>query len=135
MYPAVLLMFNLCYGIHQMFNIVTNKAGIPNAILIRALEPVAGIETMLLRSNKTTQGFDLTRGPGNVAKALGLNTIHAGLSLMNDKFYIADDGNDYKENELIATARIGVDYAAEDALLPYRFIVKGNKYVSGKKVL
>lgn len=124
----------LCYGLHQMFNIVTNKAGIPNAILIRALEPLAGIDTMLARSNKTIHSFDLTRGPGNVAKALGLYTTHSGMSLDNE-IYIADDGYSYKENEIAATARIGVDYAAEDALLPYRFIVKGNEYVSGKKTL
>lgn len=123
----------LCYGIHQMFNIVTNKSGIPNAVLIRALEPVAGIDAMLERSNKTVQGFDLTRGPGNVAKALGLHTRHSGMNLLDNELYIADDGCKYNENQIAATARIGVDYAAEDALLQYRFIVKGNKYVSGKK--
>lgn len=125
----------LCYGIHQMFNIVTNKAGIPTAVLIRALEPLAGIDTMLLRSKKTVHNFDLTRGPGNVAKALGLHTTHSGMHLSADELYIADDGTRYEENEIAATARIGVDYAAEDATLPYRFIVKGNKYVSGKKFL
>jgi len=123
----------LCYGIHQMFNVVTNKPGIPNAILIRAIEPIAGIETMLKRSNKNVHGFDLTRGPGNVAKALGLHTRHSGMSLQSDQLYIVSDGCSYKENEIAVTARIGVDYAAEDVLLPYRFIVKGNKYVSGKK--
>lgn len=123
----------LCYGIHQMFNIVTNQPGIPNAILVRALEPVAGIETMLARSNKNIHGFDLTRGPGNAAKALGINTSHTGISLQSEELYIADDEFSYDENEIAVTARIGVDYAAEDALLPYRFIVKGNKYVSGKK--
>lgn len=125
----------LCYGIHQMFNIVTNKAGIPNAVLIRAVEPVAGIDAMLQRANKTVHGFDLTRGPGNAAKALGLHTTHSGISLLGNELYIADDGYKYEENEIAATARIGVDYAAEDALLPYRFIVKGNKYVSRIKPL
>jgi DNA-3-methyladenine glycosylase len=123
----------LCYGLHQMFNVVTNKPGIPNAILIRALEPLAGIDEMLRRSNKTAHGFDLTRGPGNVAKSLGINTSHTGISLQSAGLYIADNGFQYKENEIAATTRIGVDYAAEDALLTYRFIVKGNKYVSGKK--
>jgi len=123
----------LCYGIHQMFNVVTNEADIPAAVLIRALEPIAGIDTMLTRSNKTVHGFDLTRGPGNVAKALGLHTTHSGIHLQGEEIFIADDGFRYEENEIVATARIGVDYAAEDALLPYRFIVKGNKYVSGKK--
>ena len=125
----------LCYGIHQMFNIVTNEPGIPNAILLRALEPIAGIDAMLKRSNKNSHGFDLTRGPGNVAKALGLDTSYTGMSLQSEKLYIADDECRYKEDEIVATTRIGVDYAAEDALLPYRFIVKGNKYVSGKKIV
>lgn len=123
----------LCYGIHQMFNIVTNEKDIPNAILIRALDPIAGIDFMLQRSNKTIHGADLTRGPGNVAKALGLHTSQSGRSLQSDDIYIADDGFEYAEEDIIATKRIGVDYAAEDALLPYRFVVKGNKYVSGKK--
>jgi DNA-3-methyladenine glycosylase len=123
----------LCYGIHQMFNIVTNAQDVPNAILIRALEPVTGIEAMLKRSNKTVHANDLTRGPGNVAKALGLHTTHTGMSLQSDALYVADDGFKYNESEITVTTRIGVDYAGEDALLPYRFIVKGNKYVSGKK--
>lgn len=125
----------LCYGIHQMFNIVTNVKDIPNAILIRALEPLKGIPIMLARSAKTIHSFDLTRGPGNVGKALGLHTGQTGMSLLSNDLYIADDGFRYDEKEVIATSRIGVDYAAEDALLPFRFILKGNKYVSGRKVL
>jgi DNA-3-methyladenine glycosylase len=125
----------LCYGIHQMFNIVTNVKDIPNAILIRALEPLVGIDIMLERSNKTVHSFDLTRGPGNVAKALGLHTSQTGMGLQSNELYIGDDGFHYDPNEIVATPRIGVDYAAEDAFLPYRFIVKGNKYVSGKKIL
>jgi DNA-3-methyladenine glycosylase len=123
----------LCYGIHQMFNVVSNIKDVPNAILIRALEPLTGIDMMLERSKKTIHNFDLTRGPGNVAKALGLHTTQTGTSLQSDEIYIADDGWEYAESEIVITARIGVDYAEEDALLPYRFIVKGNKYVSGKK--
>lgn len=125
----------LCYGIHQMFNIVTSVKDIPNAILIRALEPLAGIDIMLERTRKSTHSFDLTRGPGNVAKALGLHTSQSGMLLQSSELYIADDGFQYSESDIIATTRIGVDYAAEDALLPYRFVVKGNKYVSGKKIL
>ncbi len=124
----------LCYGIHQMFNIVTNVKDIPNAILIRALEPLTGIDVMLKRSGKTVHSFDLTRGPGNVSKALGFHTSQTGVSLQSAEIYIAEDVFNYTENEITATVRIGVDYAAEDALLPYRFIVKGNKYVSGKKI-
>ena len=123
----------LCYGIHQMFNIVTNVQDVPNAILIRALEPMIGTDTMLKRCNKTIHGNDLTRGPGNVAKALGLHTSNTGMSLQSDELYVADDGLRYKESEIATTTRIGVDYAGDDALLPYRFIVKNSKYTSGNK--
>jgi DNA-3-methyladenine glycosylase len=124
----------LCYGIHQMFNIVTSVEGIPNAVLIRALEPLTGIVAMLERSNKPVHSFDLTRGPGNVAKVLGLHTIHSGMSLISDEIFIADDGWKYGDDQIVTTKRVGVDYAEEDALLPYRFLVRGNKYVSGKKI-
>jgi DNA-3-methyladenine glycosylase len=123
----------LCYGIHQLFNVVTNVKDTPHAVLIRALEPLAGVEEMLIRTNKSKAGFDLTRGPGNVSRALGIHIRHTGMSLTGNEIFIADDGFQYPPHQVIATVRIGVDYAGEDALLPYRFIVKDNLYVSGKK--
>lgn len=122
----------LCYGIHQMFNIVTNKTDIPHAILIRGAEPLTGIPVMLQRTGKKIADFTLTRGPGNVSKALGFNTGHTGQSLLGDECYLASDGFIPPEEDIIATPRIGVDYAGADALLPYRFIIRNNKYVSGK---
>src|SRR5688572_16243392 len=71
----------LCYGIHQMLNVVTNKKDTPHAILIRALEPLKGIDEMLKRTAKTKADNTLTRGPGNVCKALGIYTMHTGMSL------------------------------------------------------
>ncbi len=120
----------LCYGIHHLFNVVTNINGIPNAVLIRALEPILGIATMLERSKKSKQGYDLTRGPGNVSKSLGITTRHTGVNLIDGPIIIFDDEHKYKPDEIVATTRIGVDYAGADALLPYRFIVKGNLNVS-----
>ena len=125
----------LCYGIHQMFNIVTNSPGIPHAILIRATEPLSGIDIMLKRTGKSTHDFTLTKGPGNVAKAFGIFTFHTGRNLDSDDFFIADDGYILKKSQIVRSARIGVDYAGEDALLLYRFSVKANPYVSGKKIL
>lgn len=122
----------LCYGIHHLFNVVTHTKDVPHAILIRALEPLSGIEWMLKRSGKSKADFTLTRGPGNLSKALGLHTKHSGLSLTGNELYIADDGFRYTKKEWAASPRIGVDYAGKDALLPYRFYVKGNDYVSGK---
>jgi DNA-3-methyladenine glycosylase len=122
----------LCYGIHHLFNVVTNSKEIPHAILIRALDPMKGIEEMLSRTNKKEPDHTLTRGPGNVSKALGIFTKHSGLSLLDDRIFIGDDDGTYGRKEIGASPRIGVDYAGEDALLPYRFYVKGNPYVSGK---
>ncbi len=122
----------LCYGIHHLFNIVTNSKETPHAILIRAVEPVKGIDEMLKRVNKTKLDNTLTSGPGNLAKALGLFTFHSGKSLRSKEIFIADDGFVFSKKEIAASPRIGVDYAGKDALLPYRFYVKGNPFVSGK---
>jgi DNA-3-methyladenine glycosylase len=124
----------LCYGIHQLFNIVTNETDIPHAILIRGAEPLSGIPVMLRRTGKKKADFTLTRGPGNVSKALGITLAHTGDSLLGEDFYLISDGFVPAAEDIIATPRIGVDYAGADALLPYRFIVRGNKYVSGKAV-
>ena len=125
----------LCYGIHHLFNIVTNSQDIPHAILIRAIEPLEGIDIMLERTGKEKLDYTLTKGPGNVSKALGLFTYHTGINLSGDEIFIADDGFKISPKNILITKRIGVDYAAEDAELPYRFIIKGNKYVSGKKII
>jgi len=122
----------LCYGIHHLFNVVTNKKEIPHAVLIRALEPVKGIDVMLQRTGKKQLDNTLTKGPGNVSKALGIFTTHTGLSLLSKELFIAEDGFILNKKDLSASPRIGVDYAGEDAQLFYRFFVKGNPFVSGK---
>jgi DNA-3-methyladenine glycosylase len=122
----------LCYGIHHLFNVVTNGSGIPHAILLRALEPLQGTDTMLQRTGKKKADHSLTRGPGNLSKALGIDTSQSGLSLSSRELYIADDGFVYPVSAIASSPRIGVDYAGADALLPYRFFIKGNPYVSGK---
>ncbi len=122
----------ICYGIHQMLNIVTNKKDVPDAVLIRALEPLEGMETMLQRTGKSKLDNTLTRGPGNVAKALGLFKHHSGISLMDEKINLYADKYTLYEESIGVSKRIGVDYAGEDALLPYRFFIKGNPYVSGR---
>jgi len=130
----------LIYGIHHLFNVVTNKKDIPHAVLVRALEPMEGIEVMrerLGRDGGANEGlkpdYSLTRGPGNLSRALGLRTVHTGVSLMGDEIWIGDDGYRPKRSEIIAGPRIGVDYAGVDAGLPYRFYIKGSPYVSGRK--
>lgn len=122
----------LCYGIHHLFNIVTNSKGNPHAVLIRALEPIIGIETMRKRTGKEKLDFTLTKGPGNVSKALGIHTKHSGSSLLGKEIFIAGDGLSYSGNEIASSPRIGVEYAGKDAKLPFRFYVKGNPFVSGR---
>ena len=123
----------LCYGIHHLFNVVTNKAEIPHAVLIRALEPLHGVDIMLDRTRKRVLDNTLTRGLGNVSKALGIFTTHTGLDLLTSELVIAEDQFEVKKSAISITTRIGVDYAGPDAELPYRFIVKNNPFVSGKK--
>ena len=122
----------LCYGIHEMFNIVTNKSDVPHAILIRAVEPMEGIDIMLRRTGKKKLDETLTRGPGNVGKAFGFHRSQCGVSLQSDELYVADDGYRPDKKQIMSSPRIGVDYVGEDALLDYRLYIKGNKFVSGK---
>lgn len=125
----------LCYGIHQMFNIVTSKEGEPHAILIRAVEPLEGKDIMLQRTGKKKWDNAITSGPGRVGKAFGFHTSQCGLSLTSDELYIADDGFEVKENDIVSSPRIGVDYAGDHAEWHYRFYLKGSPYVSGMKGL
>jgi len=113
----------LCYGLHYLFNIVTNSKDTPHAVLIRAIKPVIGIDTMIKRRKREK---DLTAGPGSLSQALGINLSHNKLSLVGDKIWI-EEGE--KPAEILATPRIGVEYAKEDALLPYRFVVSSNKAI------
>ena len=122
----------ICYGMHQMLNVVTNDKDIPDAVLIRAIEPLEGIDMMLKRTGKPKMDFTLTRGPGNVGKALGIFKKHSGSHLLDEEIYLADDGFKTKDNEIGISKRIGVESAFPDSELPYRFYIKGNKYVSGK---
>ena len=126
----------ICYGMHHLFNVVTKKKNIPDAVLIRAVEPIKGIEMMLLRTNKKKLDNTLTKGPGNVGKALGISKDSSGLSLRGNKIFIAEDGLSqgyHAGDKLIGTSqRIGIEGAGTHAvLMPYRFYVKGNKFVSG----
>jgi DNA-3-methyladenine glycosylase len=123
----------ICYGMHHLFNVITNKKEIPHAVLIRALEPLEGVEQMLMRTGKSTADFTLTKGPGNLSRALGLSKMNSGTNLFSDEVFIEDDGFRYNKNQIRITRRIGVESAREDAELPYRFIVSGNPYVSAKR--
>jgi DNA-3-methyladenine glycosylase len=123
----------LCYGIHHLFNVVTNLNDIPHAVLIRGIEPLEGKEFMMQRMNRKVFDHTIGRGPGNVSKALGIFTFHTGLSLSDNDIFIAEDDFKIRRGEIGISKRIGVDYAGDDAHLHYRFFLKGNKFVSGRK--
>jgi len=116
----------LCYGIHHLINVVTNKEGQADAVLIRALEPVYGLEVMKERRSFTKA--KLASGPGTLTQALDINVKQTGTDLLGNEIWIAKSDTD--PFEIDAGTRIGVDYAEEDALRPWRFIIKGNKFVS-----
>lgn len=113
----------LCYGIHHLFNVVTNYKETPHAVLIRAIKPVIGIPTILQRRNVEKMHNKIAAGPGTVSQAFGIKTIHTGIDLTGNKIWIEDKGIIVKPQDIIVGPRIGVDYAGEDAKLPYRFIV------------
>ncbi len=113
----------LCYGIHHLFNVVTNYKDTPHAILIRAIVPIDGIDEILYR-RKQKLNKKISDGPGTLSTALGIKTEHSGLSLSGNKIWIEDRGIKFNKKDIITSPRIGVDYAGEDAKLPYRFRLK-----------
>ena len=113
----------LCYGIHNLFNVVTNVQGVPHAVLIRSVKPLENVDLMVERAvAKRMKGDGI--GPGKMSAMLGIGRKHNGISLMSRHLYIADLGIKISEFDIEAGKRIGVDYAEEDAALPYRFWVK-----------
>ncbi|WP_127845815.1 DNA-3-methyladenine glycosylase [Psychroflexus aestuariivivens] len=120
----------LCYGIHHLFNIVTNIKGRADAILLRGFEPEHGIATMLKRRNKTKVEKNLSAGPGNVSQALGLTKAQNANSVCSNEIWL-ENGSNF-DVDIVETTRIGIDYAKEDAELPWRFYQKDSKFVSVK---
>lgn len=125
----------LCYGIHEMFNVVTAMEEIPHAILIRAIFPLKGLETMLARRKMQALNSKITKGPGSLAKALGISRKfnECQLYAQNSPIRIYDENRHYSDKQIAVSKRIGVNYAEESAHLPYRFFVKGSEYVSEQK--
>ncbi|MEJ7645580.1 MAG: DNA-3-methyladenine glycosylase [Chryseolinea sp.] len=120
----------LCYGMHNLFNVVTNKKDTADAVLIRALEPIEGESYMRERRGALANNFHLTSGPGKLTKALGIDRKLNGKNLLDHDVWIEDSGVLIPPRRIEATPRIGIDYAGDDASLPWRFVVKGNAWVS-----
>lgn len=111
----------LCYGIHHLFNVVTNVNDIPHAVLIRGIVPVDGMEEMVARKKLSSPKKNMGIGPGNVSTCLGLHTKFDREHLQGNKIWIEDRAIPISKNKIISGPRVGVDYAGEDAKLPYRF--------------
>ncbi len=113
----------LCYGIHHLFNVVTNKTGTPHAVLIRAGKSFEGCELMHKRRNKRPIDKSLLAGPGSLSQALGITTDLTGSNLLGDQIWIEDHKISVADEDIATGPRVGIDYADEDSTRPYRFIV------------
>lgn len=110
-----------CYGMHYLFNVVTAGENVPHAILIRALLPINGIETMQQRRGLNIGFAQLANGPGKLTRAMGIGMEHNGILLEEGRIWF-EKTNEMLSGSIEITPRIGIDYAGEDALLPYRFV-------------
>jgi len=120
----------LCYGMHNLFNVVSSKINDPHAILIRAIEPLIGKELMEERRKMVFAKPAISSGPGSAAKALGIDRSFNAKDLTGNEIWIEDHQISMDDNEIMAVPRVGIAYAQEHAALPWRFYIKGNKYVS-----
>ncbi len=119
----------LCYGVHEMFNVVTNKKSKADAVLVRALQPMEGMETMMERI-KTNSLNRITSGPGKLTKAMSIDRSLNGKDLIGEYIWIEDQNINIHGKDIESSERIGIGYAGDDARLPWRFTVRGNKWVS-----
>lgn len=113
----------LCYGMHYLFNVVTNQKGIPHAVLIRAVEPLFTVPASAKKTKRLPGS-----GPALVTKMMGINLSHDRISLLKNEVFIADDG--YTPSSIAVSPRIGVDYAGNAAKWLYRFFIEGHPHVS-----
>ena len=120
------------YGMHWCMNVVTGEADIAEAVLLRAAEPIRGVESMRKRRPKAKRDRDLTNGPGKLCGAMSIDENLDGAALDGDVLWL-EDGERVAEEEIAVSPRVGVDYAGEAAWWPLRFYVRGNEYVSGPR--
>ena len=122
------------YGFHYLFNVITNVQDKPDAVLVRAIEPTLGLDAMQRRRNLTGVVPRLTAGPGMLTQAMGITKQHYGIPITTgETIWLEDRGESVDEEAIIASPRVGIDYAGEDALLPWRFRLQGSKWTSKAK--
>ena len=115
------------YGQHRHLNLVTGSVGQPEAVLIRAVEPIWGLEIMSERRNVSADEKVLTNGPGKLCQAFGIDKGHNGRDLTCGGLFLCAG----TAGPIARSPRVGVDYAGPWALRPWRFFERGNRYVSG----
>jgi DNA-3-methyladenine glycosylase len=113
------------YGMHHLFNIVTSVEGNPHAVLIRAIYPTHGLETIVQRRKNINDKKKLCDGPAKLCMALGITLKENNIPLDGNRIWLEDRGIKINDSDITATKRVGVDYAGDDALLPYRFLFTG----------
>jgi len=124
----------LCYGIHHLFNIVTNREGLADAVLIRSIQPADGEPFILSRRDRETLKPDVSNGPGKLTQALGITTTEDGIDLLGNRIWIEDRGHSIPEIQIVASTRIGIDYAGSHAKRRWRFYLQNSPWVSRKQI-
>lgn len=119
----------LIYGMYCCFNVTASYPGKPEAVLIRAIEPLEGIELMI-RRRKISRVIDLCNGPGKLCSAMGITREHYGIDLCGDELYITEGVKDFRVK---ASERVNIDYAEECRKFLWRYFADGNKFVSKVK--
>ncbi len=122
----------LCYGIHTLFNVITGPEDIPQAVLIRAVAPCEGLDTILARRKQERIQRNTAGGPGLVSQALGITISLNGSDLTGNSVWLTSGAEDEQplDSDIQASPRIGIDYAGKDALLPWRFRIKDSPFTS-----
>lgn len=118
------------YGMHWCLNVVTQEAGIAEAVLLRGAQPLRGIESMRKRRPKAKRDYDLMNGPGKICSAMAIDKSVDGESLRGERLFITARDIDVDEDDIAVSPRIGVEGAPDAAHWPLRFFLKGNRYVS-----
>jgi DNA-3-methyladenine glycosylase len=120
------------YGMHWCLNVVAARAGLPQAVLLRAIEPLAGLGLMRARRGPRAPDDGLARGPANLCKAMGIDRRHDGADLVGGRLTVLD-AEPLRAAQVVRTPRIGVGYAGADAMRPWRFFVRGSASVSAPR--
>jgi DNA-3-methyladenine glycosylase len=114
------------YGMHHHVNLVTTKEGLPHAVLLRAVEPIEGIELMAKRRGRKATDRELTNGPGKLCVAFGIDRRAYGADLCRKPLFLADG----PRGRVARSPRVGIDYAGAWVTRPWRFYEQGNPWVS-----